>query len=187
MTGRLTFDHAHDQLRGVRDHGYAMMTIHEYIRLKRQNMLPPKVAVMRIDVDVSVRKCEPLCEVLSKLGIRGSFFFRLHAPRYNLFDFENYRILKVVRDAGHEIGLHSEIVDQSAIWQEDAAECLRRDLVVLSTMVGRPTYGVASHGDMTGYNNLDFWKERNPVEFGLEYEAHDDGPNFGLFRHSRYI
>ena len=31
---------------------------------------------------------------------------------------KNYRILKSIRDSGHEIGYHSEIVDQAAIWDE---------------------------------------------------------------------
>ena len=32
--------------------------------------------------------------------------------------------------------------------------------------------GVASHGGMTGLNNLDFWKDREPSDFGLTYEAY---------------
>ena len=33
--------------------------------------------------------------------------------------------------------------------------------------------GTASHGGMTGLNNLDFWKNRSAINFGLKYEAYD--------------
>jgi hypothetical protein len=78
--------------------------------------------------------------------VKGSFFVRLHAPEYNPFSFENYLVLREIRDTGHEIGYHSEVIDQSAIWNEDAAQCLRRDLAVLSAMFDIQIKGVASHG-----------------------------------------
>ena len=33
--------------------------------------------------------------------------------------------------------------------------------------------GIASHGGMTGFNNLDFWKENEASDHGLDYEAYD--------------
>ena len=47
--------------------------------------------------------------------------------------------------------------------------------------------GVASHGGMTGLNNLDFWKSRTSEEFGLKYEAYDREGAFNLFSNSVYI
>ncbi len=136
---------------------------------------------------MSVSKAERLLDIFDRLRIKASFFVRLHANEYNPFSFENYRILKAIRDSGHEIGYHSEIVDQAAIWGEDAAHCLRRDIDVLNHMLDIEIKGVASHGGMTGLNNLDFWKDRTPAEFGLAYEAYDKNDAFGLFDTSFYI
>jgi hypothetical protein len=61
--------------------------------------------------------------------------------------------------AGHELGYYPEVVDQSKIWNEDAAQCLRRDGAIMNALFGVPICGVARHGGMTGYNNLDFWKD----------------------------
>ena len=47
--------------------------------------------------------------------------------------------------------------------------------------------GVASHGGMTGLNNLDFWREKKPTDFGLLYEAYDKQPEFNLFQESFYV
>ncbi len=98
---------------------------------------------------------------------------RLHASEYNPFSFENHRILKSIRVAGHEIDHHSEVVDQAAIWEEDVALCLLRDPDVLNRMLDNKVRGVASHECMTGLNNLDFWQGRSPASFGLAYEAYD--------------
>ena len=47
--------------------------------------------------------------------------------------------------------------------------------------------GVASHGGMTGLNNLDFWKNRDAKDFDLIYEAYDNSEKFNLFKNSFYI
>ena len=111
--------------------------------------------------------------IFNDLGIKGSFFIRLHAPEYNPFSFENYRVIKFLIDSGHEIGYHSEIVDQAAIWQESDIRNLKRDIDVLYRMFDIQIEGVASHGGMTGLNNLDFWKKHKAEDFGLMYEAYD--------------
>ncbi|RMG40023.1 MAG: hypothetical protein D6732_03505, partial [Methanobacteriota archaeon] len=174
-----------DQYRSALDAGYQIITCAEYFELK--NNLPPLTIVNRVDIDLSVKKAERLRDIFDRLGIRGTFFVRLHAPEYNPFSFENYRILKSIRDSGHEIGYHSEILDQAAIWEEDAADCLRRDLEILNLMLDIRVKGIASHGGMTGLNNLDFWKVRSPAEFGLLYEAYEESDRFNLFRNAFYI
>jgi hypothetical protein len=54
-------------------------------------------------------------------------------------------------------------------------------------MFGIEIKGIASHGGMTGLNNLDFWKERKSSDFGLAYEAYDKEPEFNLFQESFYV
>ena len=90
---------------------------------------------------------------------------RLHAPEYNPFSFENYLIMKQLLIDGHEVGYHSEIIDQSKIWGEDAAKCLDRDINVLSSMLDTKIVSVASHGGRTAWNNLDFWRNKKASDF----------------------
>ena len=125
-----SFSEIETQFKIALDRGYAIMTCADYV--KRKVALPSLTIVNRIDIDFSVKKAERLCKIFDRLNIKGSFFIRLHAPEYNPFSFENYRILKKIRNSGHEIGYHSEIMDQAAIWNEDPSECLRRDLDILN-------------------------------------------------------
>jgi len=182
-----TFDNISQQYEAALEAGYEILTCEEYARLKKSKCVPELALVNRVDIDLSCKKALRLAEIFERLSIRATFFVRLHAPEYNPFDFENFRILKYIRDAGHEIGYHSEIVDQAVIWEENAASSLRRDLAVLNTMLGIDVVGVASHGGLTGLNNLDFWQDREPAEFGLLYEAYEKSENFGLFENSFYI
>jgi hypothetical protein len=182
---RFTFAGLERQYRAALDLGYEFLTCHDYVL--RKHALPALTVVNRVDIDVSVRKAERLLAIFDRLRIKASFFVRLHAAEYNPFSFENYRILKAIRDSGHEIGYHSEVIDQSVIWHEDAAECFKRDIEVLNRMLGITVRGIASHGGMTALNNLDFWRDRSTADFGLEYEAYDKTDAFGLFDSSFYI
>lgn len=187
MSGEFVFTFANleRQYRAALDSGYRFLSCHDYVIQK--NALPARTVVNRVDIDISVRKAERLLDIFDRLRIKASFFVRLHAEEYNPFSFENYRILRAIRDSGHEIGYHSEVVDQSFIWQEDAVNCLMRDLDVMNRLLEIEVRGVASHGGMTGLNNLDFWRDRNPAQFGLSYEAYDKTEAFGLFDSSFYI
>lgn len=183
---RFTFEALEAEYRALLALGYEVLTCADYCRRKGRD-LPALTLVNRVDIDVSVKRAERLGRIFSGLGIKATFFLRLHANEYNPFSFENYRIVRYLVDSGHELGYHSEIVDQAAIWGEDAAECLRRDIDVMNRMFGIRMVGVASHGGMTGLNNLDFWKDREAAEFGLLYEGYDRNPRFDLFHQSFYV
>lgn len=180
-----TFLNIEKQYQSALHAGYEFITCLDYALQK--NNLPDFTVVNRVDIDFSVKKADRLREIFDTLGIKASFFIRLHATEYNPFSFENYRILKAIRDSGHEIGYHSEIIDQAAIWNEDPANCLQRDIDLLNRMLAIDIQGIASHGGMTGLNNLDFWENHCPSEFGLTYEAYDNSAEFNLFNQSFYI
>lgn len=165
--------------------GYKIITCEKFVELK--STLVDKVVVNRIDIDFSVKKVIYLLDIFDELNIKGTFFIRLHAPEYNPFSFENYRVIKRLIESGHELGYHSEIIDQSIIWGEDPGECLVKDLKVLGAMFNYTVKSVASHGGSTGFNNLDFWKSKKPKDYGLLYEGYDKEPEYNLFQEAFYI
>lgn len=166
--------------------GYRVVTCNEYCSMK-DSLEEGIYLVNRVDIDMSPRKALRVAEIFGELGIKATFFIRLHADDYNPYSFENFRCLKFIRDEGHEIGLHTELVDASAIWDENGAEVLKRDIATLEDILQVKIKGTASHGGTTGLNNLDFWKEHNAQDFDLRYEAYDNSSNFDLFNNSFYI
>jgi hypothetical protein len=182
-----TFDYIRGQYHAALDAGYDVLTCQQYVDRRAAGALAPLTLVNRVDVDFSIKKADRLRAIFGEMGIPASFFIRLHAKEYNPFDFENYRILKAIRDDGHELAYHSEIIDQSVIWDEDPSDCLQRDLAVMEAMLGVKVTGAASHGGTTGLNNLDFWRDRRADDYGLVYEGYETSGNFNLFDHSLYV
>jgi len=179
-----TFAYIEEQLATARRAGYEFIRCIDYVVEKRN--IPTKCVVMRVDIDENVAKTDRLLTIFSLLNIKATFFVRLHG-KYNPLEFSNFLIIKRIVEDGHELGYHSEIVDESEIWSEEPSTCLKRDLKIMSAAFGVEIQGVASHGGRTGLNNLDFWHDRSPKEFGLMYEAYDREPDFGLFHKSLYI
>lgn len=187
MDFHFTFKNIEKQYQTALEYGYEIITCVDYYYRKKNKEIFKKVIVNRIDIDMSVKKAEVLLEIFNKLNIKASFFIRLHAKEYNPFSFENYRIIKDIINSGHEIGYHSEVVDQSAIWNENESDCLLKDIDIINRMFNVEIKGIASHGGITGLNNLDFWKDKKAEDFGMLYEAYDTDPNFDLFNKSFYI
>ena len=182
---KFTWKNLENEYKLILENGYEIITCEEYVRIKEA--LPEKVVVNRIDIDFSVKKVINILDIFDNLNIKGTFFVRLHASEYNPFSFENYRVLKRLLNSGHELGYHSEIIDQSIIWAEEAEECLLRDLKVLGNIFNYKVKSVASHGGNTGYNNLDFWKDKKPKDYNLLYEGYDKESEYNLFQEAFYI
>lgn len=186
MNKEFTFENLKKSYQKAIDLGYEIITCENYY-YRKKSLKGKKIIVNRIDIDIYFNRTDQLLSVFNELGIKGTFFIRLHAHEYNPFSFESFRIVKNLINSGNEIGYHSEIIDQSHIWNESAETSLLRDIKVFNAMYDYKIKGVASHGGFTGYNNLDFWKNKNIKDYGLLYEAYDEKPGFDLFKNSFYI
>jgi len=184
---KFTFDYIKSEYSHLLAAEYTFITCEDYFIQKSNKSLPDKVVVNRVDIDFSIKKTERLVDIFNELGIKASFFLRLHAPEYNPFAFDAYRIIRKLINSGHELGYHSEVIDQAAIWTENPETCLLRDIKVIEAAFDIKIKGVASHGGMTGLNNLDFWKNKKASDYSLLYEAYDKEPGFNLFQESFYI
>ena len=186
MNKEFTYKNLKKSYQKAIDLGYEIITCEDYYHRKK-SLDNKKIIVNRIDIDIYFKRTDELLSIFNELGIKGTFFIRLHAHEYNPFSFESFRVVKDLINSGNEIGYHSEIIDQSHIWNEPADKCLERDIKVFEAMFNYKLKGIASHGGFTGYNNLDFWKSHKPGDYGMMYEAYDTEPSFNLFSESFYI
>ncbi len=172
---KFTFDFIDREYARIVAAGYQFLNCAQAIaHVDDQRPFSPRTLINRVDVDISVPRALKLGQIFASYGISATFFFRLHANEYNPLSFENFSIIKKLDEMGFEIGYHSEIVDGAAIWGESAETVLRRDLDIMGAMLGKPIDGIASHGGITGLNNLDFWNGRRASDFGATYEAYDE-------------
>lgn len=173
---------AYDQMVGeILNAGYRYVTLQEFF--SPTFVAPEKMVVNRIDVDLKIDRLRTLRSIFKRHDVRASIYVRLHAAGYNLLNFGTIRLLQDLLDDGHEIGLHTEMMDASGFLGVDGPSLLKSELHLLETVLGKQTHGTASHGDMTPFNNLDFWKHNAPSDFGLSYEAYDTR----LWENCRYV
>ena len=167
------------------EYGYQIIRCQDYPKYKQS--ANNKILVNRVDIDLQCSGAVRIAEIFNKLGIKGTFFVRLHAKEYNPFSLENYRYLNFIKNSSHEIGLHSEVMDASKQWNLSSKNVLITDIEILNKMFGIKIDGISSHNGLTDSNNLDFWKDNKASDFGLLYEAYDSQPGFNLVNESIYI
>lgn len=176
-----TFGHLREVYLLAQAQGYQIITLAEWFN---KDFDPRgKVLINRIDVDYRIDRMVEFARIFQELCISASIFFRVHSPRYNLLSFDSINLVKALADAGHDVGLHSEILDFEAICGADPSQAVFDEVELFKNLIGVDVVGIASHDDHTPSNNLDFWKEHSPEEFGLLYEAYDND----LWNRSRYV
>lgn len=177
------FDHYRDCLQVALDGGYEFMTCAQY---RAADSPPDRICVLRHDVDESPERAMRFAAIEEELGVRSTYFFRIHANEYNPFSFEVLSLIRDIDAAGHEVGLHAEPLDAARATPLDPEESMRICVQALELALGHGYSGVASHRDWTQDNNLDYFRAHGAEEFGLDYEAYDDA-NLGLFRRAAYL
>jgi len=178
-----TFAVLEDDLKFLLDSGYEFIRCVDYMT---HNYKPGKKIVLRIDVDKEPRNLIAIIAVLARLNIKASFFFRIHAASYNIFSSHYYTIIRSMIKGGHEIGLHSEILDFCHVADEEPSKAMRKDISIFQEIFGLTAVGISSHGDISGINNLEFWGGTTATELGALYEAYDDNC-LNLFKNSLYV
>lgn len=185
MTYKREFDFTYQSLEKILlkalELGYNFFLHKDYKCIRKDT----KEIYLRIDVDYKIQNLDIILNILKKLDIKASIYFRLHSEHYNLFTFESIRILNKAKIDGHEIGYHSEIVDLEMINNIPAKEGLIKSINVIESFFDLKISGVASHGGLTGYNNLDYWTLNQNKDTSPLYEAYDE--KFGLFQNSIYF
>jgi hypothetical protein len=176
-----TYAHFRRIFESALENGYQVVTLAEYFAGDYDAEKP--LLVNRMDVDLAPDRLWEIGGIFRELGIRGSFYFRLHAPQYNLLRFDTIAMVRWLAEAGNEIGLHAELMDLEGVCGVEPRRALAAELGLMRDVLGCEVVGAASHGDATAYNNLDFWKANPPADFGLRYEAYDER----LWKACRYV
>jgi hypothetical protein len=167
--------------------GYSFQTLEEWYDETNSSKKSERLQFcLRVDIDLYPEKVDPLLAMLSRLGIRATFFIRLHSTSYNPLSFACLNLINHIRQDGHEVGLHHEAVDFSMMVPCASNNPLQRQLEIFEAIFGFRPKGVAGHGGATGLNNQDVFKKSSASDFELLYEAYDQTEK-GILTKSRYV
>jgi peptidoglycan/xylan/chitin deacetylase (PgdA/CDA1 family) len=129
---------------------------------------------------------ETVLEVLKKLDISATFFFRVFSPNYNPSSIACLELYKLLKNQGHEIGLHHDAMVAADILRISPLEAFLMQKSILEISAGVKILGSASHGSRYPRNNQDLFSMLTLPELDLRYQAYDQEPG-GLFGESRYV
>jgi hypothetical protein len=183
--GECTFALAHlrETLEYAQARGYRFLTCADYAAERPDR---DRVIVMRHDVDALPTRALEVGLMEADLGIRSSFFFRIHSNEYNAFGYDTMMVIRRLAALGHEIGLHAEPRDFAASIGRDPDPVMINGARMLEAISGVAVRGVACHNDITPDNNLHHFVPGKAAELGFAYEAYDR-EGLDLFHRAAYV
>lgn len=113
-----------------------------------------KYIYLRHDVDRSLEKAAAMAAWEQKLGVKATYFVRLHSRYYNCYSFPGLMALRSIMNAGHEIGLHTEFYDIAKVLGDDGSAVFAREKRILEEIIERPVRVFSPHRT-TGSTNTD--------------------------------
>ena len=138
-------------------YGYVMRQLllngHEFAFFTEQPKTD-RFIYLRHDVDRSLEKAAAMAAWERDLGVKATYFVRLHSRYYNCYSFPGLKALRAIMNFGHEIGLHTEFYDIAKVLGDDGAAVFAREKSILEEIIERPVRVFSPHRT-TGSTNTD--------------------------------
>lgn len=172
MSCSWNYEHYRSCLLQAQEQGYVIVPFQEVENInKNQPFL-----ILRHDLERSVSRALAMARLENSMGLRATYFVRVHAPTYNIFTYNTYKALKEMQSYGHELGLHFETLDFSQITGEKPREVFLREKKVLETVLDSAVMSAAAHGEHTSVgleHNRSFFDTISKEEVGIHNDAYD--------------
>ena len=141
--------------------GYCILPVSELLRGRG---VSPWIA-LRHDVDRREDRAVAMARLEGALNVRATYYFRV-GPRMAAPG-----TLREISSLGHEVGYHYEVLSKAGGNPERARKIFVKELSYLRAFVEVQT--ASMHGSpLSRWNNLSFWKNSSPEDFGLMGEAY---------------
>jgi hypothetical protein len=143
--------------------GYNIIPYIDYVRNKPSG----KIIILRHDVDDRPENSLATAILENKLGIRGSYYFRIVKQSFN------EEIILKIKDLGHEIGYHYEDMALNKGDYEKSYSHFKRHLEKFRKITDIGT--ICMHGSpLSDFDNRALWKKYDYRELGIIAEPYFD-------------
>ena len=146
-----TFKHYKEILKSALRQGFKVTNFRDLDKVKND-----KILILRHDVDMSITKALQMAKIEYSLGLKATYFIRVHGEFYFL-DNKNIAILKKMLKMGHEIGLHTEASALNKLWRSNLKEIFILEKKYLEELSNQKIISAAEHADLGRPKN--FWKK----------------------------
>lgn len=144
----------------IQGSGYTTSTVCSFLR----GQSTQQCVVLRHDVDRRPGNALKMAELEHTLGVVSTYYFRYPATF-------NPTLITHIRDLGHEVGYHYEVLAKTKGRYKEALALFRDELSAFREICDVRT--ICMHGSpFSRYDNRDLWKEYNFRDYGIEGEAY---------------
>jgi hypothetical protein len=138
---------------------YKIYTISGYLSTKPEG----NIAIIRHDVDRKITNSLFMAEREHEMGITSSYYFRYPSTF-------NPEIIHQIRDLGHEIGYHYEVLSKTKGDYKKAIAIFQAELEEFRKIC--PVDTICMHGSpLSKYDNRDVWNVYDYRTYGIRGEA----------------
>ena len=175
MECNFTLKHYEEIINAAKEKGYDIFRMCD----SRGFVTSKKFIVLRHDIDFNFRNVLRVAHHENKLGVKSTFFVRVHAP-YNPLGYDNLDVMAKLIGMGHEIGLHLE---KNAFREIPDVSAVRLYKKILEENLGITIQGIAAHDQGRGSARHETFSNKELDEAGINYDAQSDI----YFRDMKYI
>jgi len=150
-----------DLIQAIFEADYTTLTVREFLTGCYRSA---RCAILRHDVDRMPRSALRMAKLEASLSISSTYYFRYPAT----FDPD---LITRIRDLGHEVGYHYEVLAKAKGNHEWAIALFRDELKEFRGICDVRT--ICMHGSpLSHHDNRDLWKEYDFKDYGIEGEAY---------------
>ena len=161
-----TLDKYQELCEAICSSGYTTLTVKKYFELRdklENNHI--KFVILRHDIERNPANAVKMARIENNLGISSTFYFRT-LPRVFRKD-----VIEQIKDRGHEIGYHYEVLSKAKGDYEKAIKLFEQELNEFRKIVDVKT--ISMHGSpLSPYDNRDLWNVYDFRDFGITGEAY---------------
>jgi len=130
-------------IENLRDAGYVFHNVSQMVVRSSD-----KIAYMCHDIDLHISLIDTMAKAEASHGVTATYYVLL-TQHYNPLYPDNQRILRMIQDLGHEIGLHYDM-ETYPTDPEQARKQLDWEVSILSEVVGEPIRTIRMHWPRKG-------------------------------------
>lgn len=148
----------------LKESGYSFIRFEDYCR---GNFDSGQWVILRHDVDARKLNSLAFARIQSKLGIRGTYYFRVVPESFDI------EVMQEIYHLGHEVGYHYEDMDWAKGNRQKAYSLFIDHLAQLREVV--PISTICMHGSpRSSFDNKDVWIEYDYRNHGIIGEPYFD-------------
>ncbi len=169
MACSTSYSHYRETLEKFLQADYRFVGISDYF----DNKCEDRCVLLRHDIDKSPEKALDLARIENDLGIRATYFVRIHSNYYNPCGYEAYDNLQQIVKLRHHLSLHSEAFDFGRIFGLNPVIVFKKEVEIVRSLFGLDCNCYAPHRTHNSSNfeeREDFHKELSRLGYRSIYE-----------------